>query len=217
VAEHARKAFKNMQSTGDPMLHAASQMSSIINNIRKDDQDALMAELMLRIAHHKDKTAFTKLLEIMGPRLKGFMINRGLNAEMAEDLAQETLIRVWHKAGTYNRGKGLAVTWIFTIARNLHIDSARRNKIVQFTELGDYDCADEAPESDVAMIGNQQASLVSDAVKQLPAEQREIIEMAFMQDLSQSDIAEKTGLPLGTVKSRMRLAYKKLNRSLGEL
>lgn len=176
-----------------------------------------MAGLMERIAQNQDKTAFTELFVLVGPRLKGFMINRGLQSEMAEDLAQETMIRVWHKASMYHRKKGLVLTWIFTIARNLHIDTARRNKIVHFTELGDYDCADDAPESDEQMIGNQQASLVTEAVMQLSAEQREIIEMAFMQDLSQSDIAERTGLPLGTVKSRMRLAYKKLNRSLGEL
>lgn len=196
------------------MVEAALSMSAGLDRTNGPGANNQFADLVERIAIHEDKRAFTELFAHFGPRLKGFMIKRGLEPDAAEDLSQETMIRVWHKAGMYSGQKGSVATWIFTIARNLHIDAARRQKVVQFTDLADFDRECEDPVSDEQVIVQQETVLVAEAIGLLPADQRRIIEMAFMQEMSQTEIAETLGLPLGTVKSRMRLAYQKLSKSL---
>ena len=94
-------------------------------------RNAELADLLMRVAEVRDKTAFSELFEHFGPRIKGFMMRKGADAELAEDLAQDTMITVWRKAHMYSREKGTVSTWIFTIARNRRIDWARRADNVQ--------------------------------------------------------------------------------------
>jgi len=199
------------------MLNVVLAMNADPGPDKKSITQIALSDLVIRIAEKSDKRAFTELFAYFGPRLKGYMMGRGMNAEAAEDLAQETMIRVWNKAAMYSSAKGQVSTWIFTIARNLHIDSVRRDKIVSFTDLADFDQADEDPVSDENLIATEETELVAHAIAKLPGEQKEIIEMAFMKDMTQTEIAGKIGLPLGTVKSRMRLAYQKLSKSLEDL
>lgn len=199
------------------MLNVVLAMNADPGPDKKSATQVALSNLVIRIAEKSDKRAFTELFAYFGPRLKGFMMGRGMNAEAAEDLAQETMIRIWNKAAMYSSAKGQVNTWIFTIARNLHIDSIRRDKIVSFTDLADFDQADEDPVSDEHLMATEETQLVAHAITKLPGEQKEIIEMAFMKDMTQTEIASKIGLPLGTVKSRMRLAYQKLSKSLEDL
>jgi RNA polymerase sigma-70 factor (ECF subfamily) len=176
-----------------------------------------MADLLKRIAQRKDVEAFKTLFEAFAPRVKSYMMRQGADPTTAEDLAQEAMLTVWRKAALYSSDKGQASTWIFTIARNLRIDRIRRQGV--FQELPDsYEQteSDEAAPDEAASLNERQAR-VRDALDALPPEQREMVELSFIEGLSHSEIAERTGLALGTVKSRLRLAYQKLRDEIEDL
>ena len=141
-------------------------------------------------------------------------MRKGAPPELAEDLVQETMITIWTKAGFYDPAKGSAVTWIFTIARNLRIDRFRRESSVPFSELGDYDTPSDEPASDDILTIKQETERVARALKEIPAEQSQVIMLSFVDDIPQNEIAARLNLPLGTVKSRMRLAYGHLRKAL---
>jgi RNA polymerase sigma-70 factor (ECF subfamily) len=176
----------------------------------KSPQAELFARLLKDVADHRDRQAFAQLFEHFGPRLKGFMMRKGANAELAEDLVQDAMIAVWNKAGMFSPGKGSVTTWVYTIARNLRIDRLRREGSRYFTDIDDYEEASDDPASDDIVIGRQQDAAVTEALQVLPDDQRQVIVMAFMDDMTQAEIADKLDVPLGTVKSRMRLAYRKM-------
>ena len=177
----------------------------------------LMANLLQRVSQRGDAEAFRELYRVYGPRVKSYMMRKGVDPQAAEDLAQETLLTVWRKAGLYSGDKGSATTWIFTIARNLRIDRLRRD--VAFQALpDDHDeeaSTDPTPEAHAST--SEIEVRVRGALSQLPADQRQIIVLAYIEGLSQSEIAERLQLPLGTVKSRMRLGYQKVRAALEDL
>ena len=175
-----------------------------------------MKDQLSRIALNRDEHAFRDLYEAYGGRLKSFMLRSGADPATAEELAQETLLQVWRKARLYDADKGSVASWIFTIARNLRIDRLRRE--VPWQELPDGmleempDEVEKAP--DDAVSERQHADHVRSALDSLSEEQREIITLAYIEGLSHSEIADKLAIPLGTVKSRIRLAYQKIRLSL---
>jgi len=180
-----------------------------------------MTSLLVRIAEHRDRDAYQDLFVHFAPRIKGFLMRKGADSELAEELMQDTMLSVWTKASMYRPGRGSASTWIFTIARNLRIDRLRRESVQHFDDVDDLEISEDDTASDVsvvaqddAVIASQERQLVARAMKDLPSEQAQVIRMSFVDDLSQSDIAERLSLPLGTVKSRMRLAYIKLRQAL---
>ena len=170
--------------------------------------------LIGRVAQNRDKQAFAELFDHFAPRLKSFMMRKSTSAELAEDLVQEAMIAVWTKAQSYEPSKGAVTTWVFTIARNLRIDRFRRDGNMPLTELGDYDEPSDAPEGEELLGRKQEDGLVARALETIPREQREILLLSFVEDMPQSEIATKLSIPLGTVKSRMRLAYGHLRRLL---
>jgi len=176
-----------------------------------------MADLLQRVARDGDRDAFRKLVQAYAPRVKAYMMRNGSDANTAEDLAQETLLTVWRKAGLYSDEKGSATTWIFTIARNLRIDRLRREVAWQpMPEGADEEPSDDpAPDEEVSQ--KERRERVRAVMKELPAEQTEVVSLSYIEGLSHSEIAERLGLPLGTVKSRMRLAYTKTRESLEDL
>lgn len=182
---------------------------------RQDDHAA--RGLLSSVAQSLDRSAFGELFDIFAPRLKSFMVRKGASQELAEDLVQETMILVWTKAGMYNPEKGAVSTWVFTIARNLWIDRNRRSSLMPLAEIGDYDAPSGEPGSDEVLTRKQEARLVAQALADIPAEQKEPLMLSFIDDLPQSEIALRLNLPLGTVKSRMRLAYGRLRKSLETL
>ncbi|MEM8688836.1 MAG: sigma-70 family RNA polymerase sigma factor [Pseudomonadota bacterium] len=169
------------------------------------------------VAENRDKSAFAALFEHFGPRIKGFMMRKGADSELAEDLAQDTMITVWRKAHMYTLDKGSVSTWIFTIARNRRIDWARRLKGVQFSDITELEQPSDDVSADEVVLASQESESVKAAVEKLPADQKQVISMAFMEDMTQQEISHNLGVPLGTVKSRMRLAYQKLSKSLEAL
>jgi RNA polymerase sigma-70 factor (ECF subfamily) len=199
---------------GQSMQAAVLYMSPTDGKARPTGVQAAMAVNLELIARRQDTEAFRDVFDHFVPRLKSFMIRKGADATLAEELAQETMLMIWRKSGLYSSVKGTVTTWIFTIARNLRIDRIRRESSQQFTDLDDYDAPSDDPGSDDQLILMQQQTKVRRALTELPEEQKEIIHMSYILDMPQSEIADRLGLPLGTVKSRMRLAYRKLQKSL---
>ncbi len=177
-----------------------------------------MSDLLSRIANDRSDEAFRSLFKEYAPRVRHYMLRQGAEPDLADELAHETLVTVWRKAALYSAEKGSPATWIFTIARNLRIDRIRRQRPWQ--ELTDEHAA-SIPSSDEpadSMVEQQQRQVrVQAALRDLPPEQVEVVTLAFIEGLPHSEIAERLSLPLGTVKSRIRLAYSKLRGALEDL
>jgi RNA polymerase sigma-70 factor (ECF subfamily) len=184
---------------------------------RKPAGTISMAEFLQRIAERKDVEAFKKLFEMYAPRVKSYMMRQGADSNMAEDLAQETLLTVWRKASLYSLEKGSATTWIYTIARNLRIDRLRKE--MTWVELpdGHNEKASDDPLPDDALEEEQVRVRMQRALASLPADQHEVVALSYVEGLSHSEIAQRLSLPLGTVKSRMRLAYTKIREAVEDL
>lgn len=176
-----------------------------------------MPELLRRIAQRRDAAAFHELYQSYGPRLKAYLKRHGADAATAEDLAQETLLAVWRRAALYAQDKGSAATWIFTIARNLWIDRLRKE--VPWQQLPEAHAEQTSPEPwpDAMVAENEMQLRVRAALAQLPAEQQQVLELAYLEGLSHGEIAARLALPLGTVKSRVRIAYQKLRAAVEDL
>ena len=174
------------------------------------------AEMIGRIAANADRDAFAALFGHFAPRVKSYMLRLGAEPPLAEELAQETLLTVWRKAGAFDRAKAAPSTWIFTIARNLRIDAARRARRVEPAE-DPSDAPDAEPAPDAALAATQSEGRVRLALDKLPPEQAEVVRLSFFSDKPHSEIAEELKLPLGTVKSRLRLAMGRLRELLGDL
>jgi RNA polymerase sigma-70 factor (ECF subfamily) len=176
-----------------------------------------MAELLYRVAQASDTDAFRELYQSFGPRVKSYMIRQGADPDTAEELAQETLLTVWRKAGLYAAEKGSATTWIFTIARNLRIDRLRKEVVWQELPEGHDETASEALPPDEEVSERERRVRVQRALRELPADQHDVVALSYLEGLSHSEIADRLGLPLGTVKSRMRLAYQKIREVVEDL
>lgn len=172
--------------------------------------------LMAQLAQSQNRDAFKALFVFFGPRLKAMMIKSGADHATADDLVQEVMMTVWRKCALYSPARGAVSTWMFTIARNARIDRLRKGSSRPYADIDEMELASDDPNAEQAVSAGQQSELVSEALSELPDEQKHIMEMAFMHDLSQSEIAKKLSVPLGTVKSRMRLAYVKLRLKLKE-
>lgn len=173
--------------------------------------------LIAAIARSGDRAAFAALFDHFAPRVKGLLMRGGTSAELAEEVAQETLLAVWRKAGLFDPAKASASTWIATIARNLRIDIARRetrSRLSQVYEILD----DEAPEQpDATLSGAERDARVRAAMTQLSPDQYRVVELAFLEGFSHQDVADRLAIPLGTVKSRLRLALSHLRGRLEDL
>jgi RNA polymerase sigma-70 factor (ECF subfamily) len=172
------------------------------------------ASLAKAVAERRDQTAFSHLFDYFAPRLKSWLIRQRMADGEAEELVQEVMIVLWHKAGLYDPLRSSLSTWIFRIARNRRIDMQRRSKIRVFDDTDPGLQPIPEPAADVAMESEDRDAQVRAALAALPHEQQELLRAAFFLGKSHSEIAAETGLPLGTVKSRIRLAFGKLKKRL---
>ena len=176
------------------------------------------ADLIGRVASDADREAFRSLFEHFAPRIKGFMLKAGCSADEAEEIAQNTLIAVWRKADQFNPASTGATAWIFTIARNLRIDSLRRlaraGRFGEDAELAN--APDEADSADVVISRVEDTARVKAAIERLSDEQSRVIRLSFIEERPHPEIASSLGIPLGTVKSRIRLAMNRLRDLLDE-
>ena len=176
-----------------------------------------MSDLLQKVAQSRDVEAFRKLFELYGPRVKSYMMRQGADPTLAEDLAQETLLTVWRKAQLYSDEKGSATTWIFTIARNLRIDRLRREVAWQPLPENRDEEASDAPDPEEQVTERERRDKVRAVLATLPPDQSEVVMLSYVEGLSHSEIAERLGLPLGTVKSRMRLASQKVKEAVEDI
>jgi RNA polymerase sigma factor (sigma-70 family) len=176
------------------------------------------AELIGRVAAHGDRDAFKLLFEHFAPRVKGLLMKIGTDADTAEEIAQSTLLAVWRKAAQFDPSSGGAAAWIFTIARNLRIDAARRaGRQARADQPGLIDDADDIADSpEILMTRGEDVSRVAAALLRLSEEQSRVVRMSFIEERPHAEIAESLGIPLGTVKSRIRLAMSRLRDLLDE-
>lgn len=182
------------------------------NSLIKDNKH--FEAVMQAVISRRDIVAYEEIFKHFAPRVKSYMMKLTPNSQQAEELMQEAMITVWHKADRFDPEKGTLSTWIFTIARNLRIDAIRREKRPEFDPKDPLFIPDDAPHADSAIILQQSADELKRALDELPSEQSVLLKMSFYEDISQSAIAAKMNIPLGTVKSRMRLAFEKLRISL---
>jgi RNA polymerase sigma-70 factor (ECF subfamily) len=182
---------------------------------QKSGEETNWGEKIVAIARSQDKACFSELFLHFAPRLKAFFVRLGVAPGGAEDLAQEVMLTVWRKAGYFDPTRASAATWIFTIARNLRIDLKRRERKPALT--ADYVDLVEEPEPDARAITIEREQRVRIALEQLPGDQAEVIRLSFFEDRPHAEIATCLDIPLGTVKSRIRLAMTRLRALVGEL
>lgn len=169
-------------------------------------------DLMVRVRDDGDEAAFAKLFRHYGPRVKAFLMKSGASPAVAEDVVQDVMATVWHKANLFDPERAGVATWIFTIARNRRIDALRKSRRPEPEELP-WGPEPEPDQADTLSL-QQETERLGAALKALPKAQRDLIERAYFGDLSHSEIATQTGLPLGTIKSRIRLALEKLRHKM---
>ncbi|MSP03061.1 MAG: sigma-70 family RNA polymerase sigma factor [Acetobacteraceae bacterium] len=170
--------------------------------------------LLLAIAIGRDRAAFATLFGHFAPRLKSWFMRTGTQAGHAEDLAQETMLTVWRKAELFDPARAGASTWIFTIARNQRIDAARRSALRVFDGDDPSLAPDEPVRPDTEFDTRQRELRLRNALTALPADQAEVIRLSFFEDRPHAEIERALGIPLGTVKSRLRLAMNRLRARL---
>lgn len=168
--------------------------------------------MLAAIASHADKDSFVKLFRHFAPRVKSYLMKGGASESAADELAQETMLAVWDKAAAYDPRRAAASTWIFTIARNKRIDALRKRGRAEIDIDALAPTADEAPLASESLAGAQESAIIAEELRKLPEEQADLIRRSFFEGKSHGEIAAETGLPLGTVKSRMRLALERLRR-----
>jgi len=182
----------------------------------KQDISETLNELLVSVAKVRDREAFRVLFEHFSPRIKSFALGQNTAPGLAEEIAQETMVNVWRKAGQFDPRKASAATWVFTIARNMRIDMMRKFSRPE-PDMNDPALVPDAdPPAHEQIARNQQADRLRKSLSGLPAEQQEVLHLVFMKEKTHVEAAEELEIPLGTVKSRVRLALKRVRSEIGE-
>ena len=168
---------------------------------------------MTSVRDNKDTAAFAELFAYFGPRVKSFLMKSGASPDLAEECTQEVMVTLWRKSHMFDPAKASVSTWIFTIARNRKIDLLRKQRRVEPEDLP-WGPEAEPDQADTIAL-QQETEILGAAIAALPDKQRELIEKAYYGELTHSEIAAQTGLPLGTIKSRIRLALDRLRHAIG--
>jgi RNA polymerase sigma factor (sigma-70 family) len=171
-------------------------------------------DLLVAVARDRDRAAFALLFGQIAPRLKAYLVRCGVAASQADELVQEVMLMVWRRADSFDPARSAASTWIFTIARNKRIDAIRRDRRPEFDPEDPALVPDQAPAADRSIEAAQDSARLRDAILKLPSEQAELLRLVYFEDQPHTMIAQQSGLPLGTVKSRLRLAMARLRREL---
>jgi len=186
------------------------------NYLRQPSSEmSLQTQWMLAVRDMRDKAAFSELFDYFGPRLKGFVMRSGMSAAQAEEVVQDVMLTVWRKAELFDPHRAQVSAWIYQIARNRQIDVIRKEQRPMPEELRE----DPGVEPDASQIlaVEQETDQLKGALARLSENQRVILEQAYLGELTHQEISVQTGLPLGTIKSRIRLGLERLRHELGEL
>lgn len=193
-----------------------SRRRARVTHLMQDDaapDGSELIRLLRKVATDQDRQAYARLYSYFAPRVTAFLRKSGLPGNTAEEIAQEVMLVVWRKASQFDAERAGVATWVFTIARNQRIDHARRQKVASAAEAAQGD--DEvAPSGEVLLLAAERDARVRAALQTLSAEQAAIVRLSFFSDKAHSEIAQQLSLPLGTVKSRVRLALGRLRALL---
>lgn len=176
------------------------------------DRADRLKQTLVDLGRYRDKQRFGLLYDFFAPRLKQFLMTRGAHSEMAEELVQEAMLSVWKHCSSYDPDKSTASTWIYRIARNLWVDRLRKEKAHLLSPLDNYPEADFLPQ-----LTEPDSDKVKAAMKLLPQQQAQLVYMVYYDGKSHREIAESMNMPLGSVKSGLRLAFNKLRAQMGEV
>ena len=170
---------------------------------------------LLAVRDQRDRAAFARLFDHFAPRLKAMLMRGSLPDGPADDIVQDVMLAVWHKAGQFDPHRADAAGWIYGIARNRRIDLARRRPLSQPDEMPEIACLDPDPAQKLAL--QQEVDHLKEALSRLAPEQADALRAAYFDDMPHSRISELTGLPLGTIKSRIRLGLERLRHELKKI
>lgn len=196
--------------------------NGVAHTVRSNSQaPAELSDWLLLVATERDKEAFTQLFKFFAPKIKRFGRQKLNTDAMASELVQETMTRVWRKAHLYQASKGAATTWVYTVMRNTCFDMLRKIKSNAEQNLSDdiwpIDSANtETVSADDAFKDHLMSQNILKQIAKLPTAQKMVIEGIYFQDLSQEQLAQQLDIPLGTVKSRLRIALSKLKQQMGD-
>ncbi len=210
----AGRAYNSVMRSDGPDAKGAGEGRA--GEVLGEADRARFADLLVLVAERQDRPAFSELFEYYAPRVKSYLMRLGADNAQAEEIAQDVMVTVWRKAGLFDRRQASVSTWIFRVARNRRIDVFRR------TRMPDLDPDEEmllpagveAPDARIEAMETE--AQVRGAMKDLPEEQLQLLQLAFYEGLSHREIAEKLDVPLGTVKSRIRLAFSKMKSRLDD-
>lgn len=174
-----------------------------------------LSALIVAIAERGDRAAFAQLFEAFAPKVKAYLLRLGAGHAQADEWVQEAFLTVWRKAAYFDPARAGAATWIFTIARNLRIDGIRKERRGDLNE--DPFDREADPGADTLVFAAERDERIREAMETLPADQVQVIRLSFFEDRPHSEIAQALGLPLGTVKSRLRLAMTRLRNALEDV
>lgn len=198
--------------------HSSSEAERAPAQVLSDPSDAARPAradaLIMAMAEHRDREAFAALFQHFAPRVKAYLMRMGAAPPQAEELAQEVLVTVWRKAALFDPARASAATWIFRIARNLRLDGLRRDRHAAAYEPDPADAPEPQATPEGLSAARQRDERVRAAVASLSPDQLRVVQLSFFQDCPHAEIAETLGLPLGTVKSRIRIALQRLRAVL---
>ncbi|MGH1465024.1 MAG: sigma-70 family RNA polymerase sigma factor [Cognatishimia sp.] len=200
------------QAERHPLLAPRKDRASLK---QQPTQISSLTTYMLAVRNDRDRTAFALLFDHFAPRLKGFIMRSGTGAGQAEEIVQEVMLTIWRKAEQFDPERAQVSAWVYQIARNRQIDVIRKENRPLPEELAEDPGAE--PDASQILAVEQEAGQLKDALLKLKPDQRDIIEKAYLGELTHQEISSQTGLPLGTIKSRIRLGLEKLRYELKEL
>jgi RNA polymerase sigma-70 factor, ECF subfamily len=174
----------------------------------------LMAASIAHVASSKHEPSFEILFRYFAPRIKSYFMRLGADVSTAEEVTQETMVQVWRNAGQYDRAKASVATWIFTLARNLSIDTFRRTRRPQFDPNDAAFIPDGQLHPDHQLERAETDQRVRQVMESLSANEKSVLMLSFYENCSHGEISQRLGIPLGTVKSRIRLASAKVRSSI---
>jgi len=195
-----------------------NKTGTVYNTAKKvsNATDVELSNYLKDIGENQDKSAFSSIFKYFAPRLKSFFIKLGCSDSQAEEIIQEVMIAVWTKSSTYDRAKSSVSTWIYTIAKNKRIDKIRKEKRHNTVESDDSLEIPVASKQEENLLSTEVNEKIHHSLQFLPEEQAELLKLSYFYEKTHSDIARDLSLPLGTVKSRIRLALSKM-KNLVEL
>jgi RNA polymerase sigma-70 factor (ECF subfamily) len=181
-----------------------------------------LSDYLSLVSSEQNKEAFTKLFQFFAPKIKRFGIKQHKDVGQANELVQETMTNVWKKAHLYDQSKGAATTWVYSVMRNASFDLLRKNKGHMVQDIGDdiWSLEQAAQENETSSLSPLADHLMTKQLKKvvndLPEAQRVILEAVYFQEVSQEQLSKQLGIPIGTIKSRLRLALEKIRQKMGD-